>query len=90
MTILGTLFAKLAAEIFTNPQDFLTWGFLLLSIPGFVVSILGLLSDDKNAGSLRHHKIGIWIYRIGGIAVLYLIAQIAAGKDVVALLTGGA
>ncbi|CAB4884543.1 unannotated protein [freshwater metagenome] len=90
MTILGTLFAKLAAEIFTNPQDFLTWGFLLLSIPGFVVSILGLLSDDKNAGSLRHHKVGNWIYRIGGIGILYLIVQIAAGKDVVALLTGGA
>jgi hypothetical protein len=86
MTILGTLFAKLATHIYTDPAQFLTWGFLLLSIPGFVVSILGLLSDDKNAGSLKHHKIGIWVYRIGGVGVLYLISQIAAGKDILEVL----
>jgi hypothetical protein len=87
MTILGTLFAKLATHIYTDPAEFLTWGFLLLSIPGFVVSILGLLSDDKNAGSLKHHKLGIWVYRIGGLAIFYLIIQIAAGKDILEVLT---
>jgi hypothetical protein len=44
---------------------------------------MSLLSDDKNAGSLKNHKLGVWIYRLGGIAVFYLITQIVAGKDVV-------
>jgi hypothetical protein len=87
MTVLGTLFAKLAEKLFDNPQDFLTWGFLLLSIPGFIVSILGLLSDEKNAGSLRHHRAGIWLYRIGGVGIFYLIVQIAAGKNILELFT---
>ena len=82
MTILGTIFAKFAEQIFKDPETFLTWGFVLLSIPGFLISILGLLSDDKNAGSLRNHKIGLWVYRLGGIAVFYLITQIALGKDI--------
>jgi hypothetical protein len=87
MTVLGTLFAKLAEKLFQDPQDFLTWGFLLLSIPGFIVSILGLLSDEKNAGSLRHHRAGLWLYRIGGIGIFYLIVQIAAGKNILELFT---
>jgi hypothetical protein len=44
---------------------------------------MSLLSDDKNAGSLKNHKLGVWIYRLGGVAVFYLITQIAVGKDVV-------
>ena len=87
MTITGTIFAKLGERIFTEPQTFLTWGFVLLSVPSFVIAVLGLLSDDKNAGSLRDHKIGVWIYRIGGIAIFYLIIQIAVGRDIVELLT---
>jgi hypothetical protein len=83
MTILGTVFAKFAERIFTEPETFLTWGFVLLSIPGFLIAVLGLLSDDKNAGSLQNHKLGAWVYRLGGIAVFYLITQIALGKDVI-------
>jgi len=88
MTLLGTLFAQLSAKIFTDPHDFLTWGFVLLSVPGLVLGIVGLLSDDKNAGALRHHPIGLWIYRVGGIAVFYLIVQIAIGKNIVETFKG--
>lgn len=83
MTILGTVFAQFAEGIFTEPETFLTWGFVLLSIPGFVIAVMSLLSDDKNAGSLKNHRLGVWIYRLGGVAVFYLITQIAVGKDVV-------
>jgi hypothetical protein len=82
MTILGTVFAKFAGGIFTEPEAFLTWGFVLLSIPGFLIAVLSLFSDDKNAGSLKNHGLGVWIYRLGGVAVFYLITQIAVGKDV--------
>ena len=83
MTLLGTLFAKLSEHIFKNPEDFLTWGFVLLSIPGLVIAILGLLSDEKSSISIRNHKIGLWIYRIGGLVILYLIIQIAIGRDII-------
>jgi len=87
MTIFGSIFAKIAEGLFKEPEKFLTWGFVLLSIPGFVIAILGLLSDDKNAGSLRNHKVGLWVYRIGGILVLYLIVQIAQGENIIDILT---
>ena len=87
MTILGTLFAKLGQSIFEDPEQFLTWGFVLLSIPGLVIGILGLLSDDKQSGSLRNHPVGVWVYRIGGIAIFYLIVQIAIGKDILELIS---
>jgi hypothetical protein len=83
MTLLGTLFAKLSENIFKNPEDFLTWGFVLLSIPGLAIAILGLLSDEKSSISIRNHKIGLWIYRIGGLVILYLIIQIAIGRDII-------
>ena len=86
MTILGTIFAKLGQSIFEDPEQFLTWGFVLLSIPGLVIGILGLLSDDKQSGSLRNHPVGVWVYRIGGIAIFYLIVQIALGKDILEIL----
>lgn len=86
MTILGTLFAKLSQHTFKNPHDFLTWGFVLLSVPGFVFALLGLISDDKNSKGLKHHSRGIWLYRIGGLVVLYLIIEMVLGKDITTLL----
>jgi hypothetical protein len=82
MTIVGTFFATFAENLFADPQVFLTWGFVLLSIPGFVLGLLGLITDDKNAVTLRDDKFGKWIYRIVGVYVFYLILQIAQGKDV--------
>ena len=83
MTALGTLFARFSENLFTDPQVFLTWGFVLLSIPGFILGLLTLISDDKDASTLREDKVGKWIYRIVGVYVFYLILQIAQGKDVI-------
>jgi hypothetical protein len=82
MTAMGTLFARFSENLFTDPQVFLTWGFVLLSIPGFLLGLLTLISDDKSAGTMREDKVGKWIYRIVGVYVFYLILQIAQGKDV--------
>ena len=86
MTIMGTLFAKLSANIFKDPQDFLTWGFVLLSIPGFAISVLSMLSDDKEPGKLRSHPFGKWIYRVGGVIIFFFIVLITLGTDIVALI----
>jgi len=82
MTAMGTLFTRFSENLFTDPQVFLTWGFVLLSIPGFILGLLTLISDDKDASTLREDKVGKWIYRIVGVYVFYLILQIAQGKDV--------
>ena len=84
MTIFGTLFAKLSAEAFKDPQDFLTWGFVLLSLPGFAISVLSMFSDDKEPGKLRNHPFGKWIYRVGGAIIFYFIVLISLGTDIVA------
>ena len=86
MTATGTLFARFSENLFTDPQVFLTWGFVLLSIPGFILGLLTLISDDKDAGALREDKVGKWIYRIVGVYVFYLILQIAQGKDVIEII----
>ncbi len=86
MTVLGTLFAALSKKIFTTPHDFLTWGFVLLSLPGFALSILGLVSDDKNYQGLKAHGIGRWLYRIGGPIILFFVVQIVLGHDILALI----
>ena len=83
MTALGTLFARFSENLFTDPQVFLTWGFVLLSIPGFILGLLTLVSDDKDASTLREDRVGKWVYRIVGVYVFYLILQIAQGKDVI-------
>jgi hypothetical protein len=86
MTILGTFFAKFAAGIFQDPHDFLTWGFVLLSIPGLFIALLGLVSDDSRSSTFRHHPVGFWLYRLGGAVVFYLIIQIALGKNILEML----
>jgi hypothetical protein len=86
MTILGTLFAALSKKLFTNPHDFLTWGFVLLSLPGFALSILGLVSDDKNYQGIKGHGNGKWLYRLGGPVILFFIVQIVLGQDIVGIL----
>jgi hypothetical protein len=86
MTLLGTLAAKLGQSIFEDPEQFLTWGFVLLSIPGLVIGILGLLSDEKQSGSLRNSPLGLLVYLIVVVAIFYLIIQIALGKDILELI----
>lgn len=46
MIIVGSLFAKLVVSIVTEPADMLRNGFVLLALPGFVMSLLGLFGDD--------------------------------------------
>ena len=86
MTVIGTLFAALSKSVFANPRDFVTWGFVLLSVPSFVFAMLELFSSEQNAFSLKSASRGKWVYRIGGVGVLYLITQIVIGKDIVEFL----
>ena len=86
MTVVGSLFAALSKKLFTTPHDFLTWGFVLLSLPGFILSILGLVTDDRNYQGLKGHGLGRWLYRIGGPIILFFVTQIVLGHDILALI----
>jgi len=85
MTVIGTLFAALSKSIFANPRDFITWGFVLLSLPSFVFSMLELFSSEQKTFSLKSDNRGKWVYRLGGIGVLYLITQIVIGNNLIGL-----
>jgi hypothetical protein len=81
MTLLGTLCAALAKKMFTNVHDFITWGFVLLSLPSFILSVLELLSDQKRILAWNGHAVGKWMYRLGGVVVFYLIVEIVSGHN---------
>ncbi|MEO6471643.1 MAG: hypothetical protein ABIR57_07125 [Aeromicrobium sp.] len=46
MLIIGSFFAKLVFSILTNPDSMLRNGFILMTIPGLVMSALGLFGHD--------------------------------------------
>jgi hypothetical protein len=46
MLLVGSLFARLVFSILTDPDSMLRNGFVLLTIPGLVLSLLGLFGHD--------------------------------------------
>lgn len=46
MLIVGSCFAELVFSILTDPNSMLRNGFLLMSLPGLVLSLVGLLGHD--------------------------------------------
>lgn len=46
MLIIGSVFAKLVFSILTNPDSMLRNGFILMTIPGLILSALGLFGHD--------------------------------------------
>ncbi len=59
--------------------DFAQWSFLLLPIPMFIVGLIGLFGREGRDGEERPLQTPRfrYIYRLGGIAVLLLTAQLA-------------
>lgn len=55
----------------TTP-DLARLAFVLIPIPGFIMSILGMFGREPVAGDVRWYQREnmVWVYRIGGIAVL--------------------
>ncbi len=66
MMIVGTWFAHFVAGRITNPARFITEGFIVLSVPGLVLSTMSLLGREGRKWELT------WLARVAGIAVLAL------------------
>ncbi|MDQ3156707.1 MAG: hypothetical protein M3Q98_08285, partial [Actinomycetota bacterium] len=71
MLIIGSFFAQLVFSILTNPETMLRSGFLLMTIPGLILSALGLFGHDgpDPEWTWRRQFIGVGILA----AILYLV-----------------
>jgi hypothetical protein len=65
----------------------LAWSFVVLAIPGLILSILGKMADSPEK-DWKDSPFGNTAYRIIGILVFILIIQIVRGVDLYAAVFG--
>lgn len=67
MMVVGLIAVKVLLMVFTEPEDMLLWGFVLLSIPGIVLGVFDLLARDGPALEIswRLRIIGCFIFAAG-------------------------
>lgn len=80
MVFVGALFAEYVKRLFSSPADFVSWSFVVLAIPGLVLSIAALFASSPES-DWKAHKIGRFIYRFGGMLVALLIIAMYQGID---------
>lgn len=87
MIIVGSLFGSFVKGLYSDPQEFIKWSFVLLAIPGAVIAFLSIFAkspiDDWKA-SQRGARVDF----VGGIVVYLLILAAVSGQDLVELLIG--
>ena len=88
MTISGTLCAEFSSQFFANPRDLLTWGFVILSVPGLVFSMMGLFADESHKLDWKKSNPGKLVYLAGALVVFYLLSQIALNKNLLVIFQG--
>jgi hypothetical protein len=88
MVFIGTITAGWIQGLFSNPRTFLAWSFVVLAIPGLILSILGKMADDPEK-DWKESPLGNTAYRVLGIIVFILIVQIVRGVDLYAAVFGG-
>jgi hypothetical protein len=88
MVFIGAISAGWIQGMFANPQTFLAWSFVLLAIPGLILSILGKMAEDPER-DWKQSSAGKALYRILGVIVFVLIVQIVRGVDLYAAVFGG-
>jgi hypothetical protein len=88
MTVSGTLCAEFSSQFFANPRDLLTWGFVILSVPGLVFSMMGLFADESHKLDWKKSNPGKLVYLAGALVVFYLLSQIALNKNLLVIFQG--
>lgn len=85
MVFVGCIFANWVQGLFSNPQTFLQWSFVVLTFPGILFAILSWLAKSPDT-NWRTSKNGRIAYRVLGIIVFLLVLQIARGVDLTSML----
>lgn len=88
MVFIGAITAGWIQSLFSSPRTFLAWSFVVLAIPGLILSILGKMADEPEK-DWKVSPVGNTLYRILGVIVFILIIQIVRGVDLYAAVFGG-
>jgi hypothetical protein len=88
MVFIGTFAAGLTQGLFPSPRTFLAWSFVVLAIPGLILSILGKMVQEPE-NDWKRTPMGNTLYRVLGIVVFILLIQIVRGVDLYAAVFGG-
>ncbi|CAN2230013.1 hypothetical protein MCEMRE182_01445 [Candidatus Nanopelagicaceae bacterium] len=87
MVFIGTIAASFIQALFASPRTFLEWSFVVLAVPGLILSILGKMVKEPEA-DWKSSPMGNAIYRVLGIVVFVLLIQIVRGVDLYAAVFG--
>lgn len=80
LTIVGGVLGGYLQGKFSDPMAFLRWCFVLVAIPGFLLSVFEWFAKESQP-RWRSHPVGRIFYRITGVLVFILVIQIVRGFD---------
>lgn len=83
MAIVGTLFAAWVRQYFADPASWAAWSFVVLGIPGLVLSVLDALSDKPEPRQWSRSGLGVIAYRVGGVLMFVLLWQVQRGVNLI-------
>jgi hypothetical protein len=87
MVFVGAFFASWMQSIFSSPESFILWSFVVLAIPSVIFGVLGLFSDAPER-DWKETKIGSVTYRVGGVVIASLIFAMYQGANLFELVFG--
>jgi hypothetical protein len=87
MVFIGAITAGYIQGLFSDARTFLAWSFVVLAIPGLILSILGTMAKEP-AKDWKITPLGNTAYRILGFLVFLAIIQIVRGVDLYAAVFG--
>ncbi len=87
MVFVGAFFASWMQSIFSSPESFILWSFVVLAIPSVIFGVLGLFSDAPER-DWKESKIGSVTYRVGGVVIASLIFAMYQGANLFELVFG--
>ena len=80
LAFVGTLLGAMLQENFADPTEFLKWCFVIVAIPGFLLSIISWFAESP-AKDWKTSRFGRVVYRLVGVGVLLIVLQIVRGAD---------
>ena len=87
MVFVGGLFSQWIQNLFADPSTFISWSFVLLAIPGFVLGMMKIFALSPS-GNWKYTPYGSILYKVGGIFVAALIIAMYQGVDLYSLVLG--
>lgn len=87
MVFIGAFFASWIQGLFSSPESFILWSFVVLAIPSVIFGVLGLFSDAPER-DWKESKIGSVTYRVGGVVIASLIFAMYQGVNLFELVFG--